>query len=85
MTYHKPKPKTKFGFKSLNRPTPIWARRIVGITLLVTTAIAGWVAGTNVIDQAAKLEWVLVLKIIDPLLLGISKFIGIDTNPRRHG
>lgn len=79
--YHKPKPETKFGFKNLNRPTPIWARTIVGISLLVTTALAAWVAGTNVINEAAKLEWVLVLKVIDPVLLGISKLVGIDHNP----
>lgn len=83
MPHHpKNKPEIKFGIKSLNRPTPIWARTIVGIAMLVTTAVAAWVAGTNAIAENAKLEWVLILKIIDPFLLGISKLIGIDTNPR---
>jgi hypothetical protein len=82
--HRKPKPEVKFGIKSLNRPTPSWAHIVFGIAVLVTTLLAGWVAGTNVMDDRAKFEWVLILKLIDPFLLGVSKLFGIDRNPSRN-
>ncbi len=68
----------RFGLRSLNRPTPGWARIAFGVALLITTTMAGWVAGTATLSEAAKFEWVLVLKAIDPFLFGLSKLFGVE-------
>jgi hypothetical protein len=75
---HKPKTEIKFGFKSLNRPTPAWARIVFGVCLLITTVMATWVAGTTQLTDGQKFEWVLVLKCIDPFLYGLSRLVGVD-------
>lgn len=77
MTRHT-KTEVRFGMKSLSRPTPSWARFAFGVVLLITTAMAGWVAGTATLSETAKLEWVLILKLIDPFLFGVSKLFGIQ-------
>lgn len=71
-------PKTKFGLNSLNRPTPKWAKLTFGICLLLTTSMAGWVAGTQFLTDGQKFEFILVLKLIDPFLYGLSKLFGIE-------
>jgi hypothetical protein len=71
-------PKTKFGLKSLNMPTPRWSRVVFGVCLLVTTTMAGWVAGTQYISDGQKFEWILILKCIDPFIFGLSKLFGVE-------
>jgi hypothetical protein len=71
----------RFGFKSLNRPTPNWATATFGVATVLTTAAAVWVAGTAMLPEALKLEWVLALKVADLILLGISKLFGIERVP----
>lgn len=68
----------RFGLRSLNRPTPTWARTGFGLALLITTALAGWVAGTATLSEGAKFEWVLILKGVDPFLFGVSRLFGIE-------
>lgn len=70
-------PKTKFGLQSLNRPTPRWAVIAFGVCLLLTTTLAGWVAGTQFLNDGQKFELILILKGIDPLLFGLSKLFGV--------
>lgn len=77
--------KTKFGLNSLNRPTPRWARLAFGLCLLVTTALAGWVAGTQFLTDGQKFELILILKCIDPFLFGLSKLFGVElTRPEQE-
>lgn len=74
----KPRQEVRFGVRSINRPTPRWARIAVGVAMLITTSLAGWVAGTEMLSDNAKFEWVLILKLVDPFLLGLSKLIGLE-------
>jgi hypothetical protein len=69
---------TKFGTEQVAKQTPMWAKWMFRSTLLLTTAIAMYVAGTTLIGQTAKLEIVLLLKCIDPLMLGFSKMFGVE-------
>lgn len=77
----KPKTQVRFGFKSLSRPTPNWATGTFGVATVLTTAAAVWVAGTAMLPEALKVEWVLALKVADLILLGISKLFGIQRIP----
>ena len=68
----------KFGTKqAINSPTPKWAKYTFRIILILTTAIAGWVAGTTLIAETSKMEVILILKLIDPVVFGISNLFGI--------
>lgn len=74
----KPRHEVRFGLRSLNRPTPTWARVVFGIAMLITTGLASWVAATTTLPDAVKVEWVLILKIVDPFLFGLSKLFGVE-------
>jgi len=77
----KPRTQVRFGFKSLNHPTPNWAKTAFGVATVLTTAAAAWVAGTAMLPEAVKVEWVLALKVLDLILLGVSKLFGIQRVP----
>lgn len=81
MRHPKPKPEIKFGIRSLGRPTPAWAKIVFGVCLLLTTLMTGWVAGTATLSEASKVEWVLVLKLVDPFIYGLSRLVGVELKP----
>lgn len=66
-----------FGFDQITVKTPTWAKWVFRIVFMITTAAVGWVAGTNLIDQSIKVELMLVLKLIDPIVFGLSKMFGV--------
>ena len=68
----------KFGLEQLKNPTPQWAQNVFRVVLLLTTAVAAWVAGTALIPENYKLEVMLVLKCIDPVIWGLSRFLGVE-------
>lgn len=71
-TYH------AFSKKALNYPTPTLAKNIFRITFCVTSALALFMAATQLIDENWKFEVLLGLKAIDGLVLGLSKMFGVE-------
>lgn len=63
--------------KALISRTPLWAKNFFRITTVVTTAIAFFMAGTQVVEENIKFEVLLGLKTIDFAVLGFSKLFGI--------
>ncbi len=61
---------------SLNKPVPNWAKWAYRSVFFLTTILAGWVAGTNLISQSNKFEFMLILKLIDPVIYGLAQFLG---------
>jgi len=74
----------KFGKAQLKNETPQWAKWMFRVTLVLTTAISIWVAGTNLIDDSIKYEIILLLKCIDPVVMGFSKLFGVDVIKREQ-
>lgn len=69
---------TTFGIRHMKAPTPPWAKWMFRITFLITTAIAAWIAATNLFPQTTKYEITLFLKIVvDPIILGVSEMFGV--------
>lgn len=67
-----------FTKKAINSRTPTWAINMFRITFVLTSAITLYVAGTNMIGDEAKVEWMLVLKVIDAIVFGLSKMFGVE-------
>lgn len=67
-----------FTKKALSLKTPTWAKNIFRVTILLTSVITVYVAGTNLIVDLHKVEIMLVLKVIDSLVFGFSKLIGVE-------
>jgi hypothetical protein len=67
-----------FTKKALSLKTPAWAKNTFRATMVLTSAVTIYVAGTNLIVDLHKIEIMLVLKVIDALVFGISKLIGIE-------
>lgn len=63
--------------KAINSRTPLWAKNMFRITFVITSAIALYVGGTQMIEENIKLELMLLIKIIDGAVLGFSKLFGI--------
>lgn len=71
------KSETKVQFGAINSPTPqSWKWDFRGVAIL-TTVVAFYVAGTNLIAEQWKVEVMLALKSLDMLTLGLSKMFGI--------
>lgn len=68
----------KFGFKQITKQTPTWAKWTFRVTMMLTTAAAVWVGATNLIQDSVKYEAILLLKVIDPLVFGLSKLFGVE-------
>lgn len=65
------------GFNQMGQETPLWAKWMFRITMLLTTGITVFVAGTQLLPEAYKYEVMLILKAIDPIMYGISKMFGV--------
>lgn len=75
-----PKSQTKVEFltsDALNAPVPSWANWVFRIVAVVTTVLAFYIAGTNLIAEQWKVEVLLGLKALDMLTLGLSKLFGV--------
>lgn len=66
---------TQFG--AIDFPTPVWAKWLFRSVLIFTTAATIWIAGTELISKASKVELMLLLKVVDALVYGFSKLFGI--------
>lgn len=71
-TYH------AFSREALNNRTPLWAKNMFRITFVITSAITIFIAGTNLISEDAKYEWMLALKSLDAIIYGLSKMFGVS-------
>jgi len=71
-TYH------AFSKKALTNRTPLWAKNMFRITFILTSAISVFVAGTQLISEDAKFEWMLALKSLDVIIYGLSKMFGVS-------
>lgn len=70
-------------FGKIENPTPPWAKWMFRITLLITSVLAFWIAGTAWVSEPNKLEVVLILKAIDLLVFGFSKMFGIPVEDEK--
>lgn len=68
---------TKVTFGAINAATPSWAKWLFRGTIILTSVVAFWIAGTSLVSEANKLEVVLALKALDLLSFGFSKLFGI--------
>lgn len=68
---------TKSVFGAVNSPSPQWAKWIFRGTAILTTVLAFYVAGTQLIPEQWKVEVMLGLKSLDMLTLGFSKLFGL--------
>lgn len=62
---------------SLNKPTPYWATIAFRVVLVLTSAIAIWVAATTLVANGTKVEILLALKTLDFVAWGIGKLLGV--------
>lgn len=69
--------KFNFGFEALTQETPLWAKWLFRVTFIVTTVGAFWIAGTGLLEQSSKVEAMLLLKVIDGFIFGLSKLFGV--------
>lgn len=67
---------TGFGFNQLAKPTPLWAKTVFRVVTVMTTALAIWAASTSLLPQNAKIKMMLDLKVLDVIVLGLSKMFG---------
>lgn len=63
---------------SLTKPTPQWATITFRVVLVITSAIAIWVAATTLVSNGTKVEILLALKTLDFVVWGLGKLIGIE-------
>lgn len=70
--------KTVFGLGQLNNQTPVWAKNVLKLTILVTSVAAIWINGTSLIDPAIKDELNQALGALDLLVLGVSRLFGVE-------
>lgn len=62
---------------SLNKPTPYWATIAFRVIIVLTSAVAIWVAATTLISNGSKVEILLALKTLDFVAWGIGKVLGV--------
>lgn len=68
----------KFGVKQLANETPVWAKNVLKITIIVTSVLAFWVSSTKLFSSVQKEEIQSALGALDLLVLGLSRFVGVD-------
>jgi len=68
----------RFGFNQFSNDTPKWVKNTLKLTIVVTSVAAIWVSSTNLISATSKEEIQSALAALDLLVLGVSRFFGID-------
>lgn len=66
--------------KALAGVTPKSANVTFAVIFIVTSVLAGFVSGTHLIDEAWKVEVMLMLKAVDALVYGIGRLFGVVTD-----
>ena len=77
-----PLSETKVTFGAISAETPRFAKWIFRGTLVVTSVLAFWIAGTSLVSEPNKLEIVLGLKGLDLLVFGFSKLFGVTVEDK---
>jgi hypothetical protein len=72
---------TKFGPSQLKKESPLWAKWMLGITLIITTAAAFVIAGDPGIPATTTVRIMVYLKGVDIVVLGLSQLFGIEVKP----
>lgn len=67
-----------FSAKALTSETPRWAKNTFRITFAITTALAFFMAGTQIVPEHIKFEVLLALKALDGLVYTLSKMFGVE-------
>lgn len=57
--------------------SPLWATYAFRTTIILTTAITIWLAGTKLVAEGNKFEITLVLKALDFVVWGLGRMFGI--------
>lgn len=63
--------------EAISGQSPSWAKWLFRSVAILTTVLAFYVAGTNLIEEQWKVEVMLGLKSLDMLTLGFSKLFGL--------
>jgi hypothetical protein len=69
--------KTKFGFGQIENKTPLWAKNIFRITLLLTFVATFVIASDPEIPAKLAVRIGVYLKALDLLVFGLSKMFGV--------
>lgn len=77
--------KTNYAFtaKAISSETPRWAKNMFRVTILVTSAITIFMAGTNILEEPMKYEVLLGLKALDAFMFGLSKMFGVEYDAKK--
>jgi len=70
--------KVVFGLGQLTNETPKWVKDTLKLTIVVTSVLAIWVSSTKLIGPTGKEEIQSALAALDLLVLGVSRFFGIE-------
>lgn len=70
--------KTQFATgAAIQGKTPVWLTYAFRTTIIITTAITIWLAGTKLVPDAHKFEITMALKALDFLIWGIGRMTGV--------
>jgi hydrogenase/urease accessory protein HupE len=72
------KTKEVYGIKAIKLKTPAWSNWALRITVIITTPLAGWIYGTELIEESLKTEFILGLKFLDAVIYGLSRLVGMQ-------
>lgn len=70
--------KVVFGLNQLTNDTPVWVKNTLKLTIVVTSVLAIWVSSTGLISATNKEEIQSALAALDLLVLGVSRFFGVE-------
>jgi len=70
--------KVVFGINQLANDTPVWVKNTLKLTIVVTSVLAIWISSTKLISATNKEEIQSALAALDLLVLGVSRFFGIE-------
>lgn len=69
---------TKFGITQVTNTTPKWVSYTMNIIVALALAANTWVASTQYLIDADKVEWMLGISILTGFLHYIAKMFGIE-------
>jgi hypothetical protein len=69
---------TKFGFGQFENKTPLWAKNVFRVTLLLTSIATFIVAADIQIPRDIAVRVGVYLKAFDLFVFGLSKMVGIE-------
>lgn len=69
--------KTSIGFAQLNNPTPTWVNWIFRTEFILNKAAMIWLSATTLVPQEKLKETILTLTILDFVVWGLGRFVGI--------